>query len=185
MLIFWTTVHVHSGGGGALTPCSITSIVPDEVKVDLADFDIKLREILLCSLVNNNTYSCRNVLLIFFHLLDNFKKWHFDVHFNDITSKVQPLRYPPPPPLLLGFTVISDHPRAGEVPNSCGMQSGGVPVRIPISFQSQAVQSAGGGGFSVRNTFLLFLSELMVPQHSSQSPETRALCYTPTNPSFS
>jgi hypothetical protein len=34
----------------------------------------------------------------------------------------------------VSFTVVSDHPRVGEVPQGCGLQYGTAPVRIPISF---------------------------------------------------
>jgi hypothetical protein len=51
---------------------------------------------------------------------------------------------PLPPPPLLGFTAISDHPRAGEVLTGFGPQSGVARVRIPLIFRSQAVQSEGG-----------------------------------------
>ncbi len=52
-------------------------------------------------------------------------------------------------PLPLGFTVVSDHPKAGELLTWIGLQSGAVPVRIPISFLSRALQIAGGGRSSV------------------------------------
>jgi hypothetical protein len=48
------------------------------------------------------------------------KKWHFDEHFNDIILKVWPQRHPTAL-ILLGFTAISDHTRAGEVPTGCGL----------------------------------------------------------------
>jgi hypothetical protein len=42
----------------------------------------------------------------------------------------------PPPPLPLGVTAITDHPRVVEVWPGCGLQSGIAPVIILISFQS-------------------------------------------------
>jgi hypothetical protein len=44
-------------------------------------------------------------------------------------------------PLLLGFTAIIDHLRAGEASLGCGLQCGAAPLRIPISFWSWAAQS--------------------------------------------
>jgi hypothetical protein len=79
------------------------------------------------------------------------------------------------PPLPLGFTAITDHPRAGEVPPSHSPQSGAAPVNIPISFQSQAPQSAGGGGFAVGPFLSLFLSGLLAPHRSGHVPETAGL----------
>jgi hypothetical protein len=95
------------------------------------------------------------------------------MHFS---SEVWPQQHPAnPPPLLLGFTAITDHPRAGEVLSGCGPKTDAVPVRIPMSFRSQAVQSGGGGGgFSVRPALSLFLIGKLV--HSSgQIPKTVAL----------
>jgi hypothetical protein len=47
----------------------------------------------------------------------------------------------PTPPFLLGFTVITDPPRAGEVRPGCGPQSAwrGVAQSELISFLSRAV----------------------------------------------
>ncbi len=47
----------------------LTLIEPCEVKVDLADFDLNLQENLLSTLLKN-TYSCRNVLWIFWLKFD-------------------------------------------------------------------------------------------------------------------
>jgi hypothetical protein len=49
----------------------------------------------------------------------------------------------PPNPLSLVFTAVSDHPKAGEAPMPCGLQSNAAPIRIPISFCFQAIQSVG------------------------------------------
>jgi hypothetical protein len=48
---------------------------------------------------------------------------------------------------------------------------------IPIGFQSQAVQSAGGNGFSVRPALSLFLTALLTPHRSGQIPKTKPLYY--------
>jgi hypothetical protein len=65
----------------------------------------------------------------------------FDIHFDVFSSEVCLRRTLPTFPLL-SFTSITDHPRVGEVLPGCGLQSGMVPVRIPISFLSWAVHSA-------------------------------------------
>jgi hypothetical protein len=44
----------------------------------------------------------------------------------------------PTPPLLLSFTVFTDHPRVGEVLPGRGPQYGATPVNIPVSFRSWA-----------------------------------------------
>ncbi len=62
-------------------------------------------------------------------------------------------------PLLLGFTVVSDHLKAGEHSKYCGLLSGAVPVSIPINFWSQAKQSAGDDRSSDGSALLLFLSD--------------------------
>jgi hypothetical protein len=83
----------------------------------------------------------------------------------------------PSSPLPTGFTAITDHPSAGEVPPGCGLQSGAVPVNILISFWSWATYSAGGWVLS-RAGLSLFLSVVMLPHHSGQIPETAALYST-------
>jgi hypothetical protein len=60
-----------------------------------------------------------------------------------------------PSPLPLGFIATTDHSRGQEVPAGCGPQSGAVPVSIPVSFRSRAIQSAE---FSVESALSLFLS---------------------------
>jgi hypothetical protein len=48
------------------------------------------------------------------------------------------------PPLLVSFTVVSDHLSVGEVPLGCGPWFGTALVRILISFRSRVAQGAGG-----------------------------------------
>ncbi len=48
--------------------------------------------------------------------------------------------------LTLGFTAITDHMRVVEILPACGPQSGTATVRIPIRFQSRAMQSSGMAG---------------------------------------
>jgi hypothetical protein len=91
------------------------------------------------------TYSSRNIFQIFLNFRQDIKKLPFDVYL----SKVQLRCHPAYPTLKASFTAITDNPRAGEVPPGWGQRSGATPVRIPISFWSQAMQSAWGGGFSV------------------------------------
>ncbi len=103
-------------------------------------------------------------------LKDNIKKWHFDILFNNIMSKVQLRHYPAHPPPL-GFIAISHHPRVKEVLSGYGTQSGAAL----ISFLPQVIQSARGGGFSAGPALSLFLSGLMAPHRSVQSPKTVVL----------
>jgi hypothetical protein len=84
-------------------------------------------------------------------------------------------------PLSLSFTTITDHLRAEEVLPGCGVQSGAATVRIPVSFRSQAVESAGGVGFSVGPILSLFLRGLLVPHRSGQVPKTGSLYSILTN----
>jgi hypothetical protein len=74
----------------------------------------------------------------------------------------------PTPLFPLGFTAITDHLGAGEVPPGCGLQSSAAPVNFPVSFRSWAAQSAGDSGFSVAATLSLFLSGQLVSYHSGQ-----------------
>jgi hypothetical protein len=69
-------------------------------------------------------------------------------HFNNIMLKVwlQHHTTAAPPPLLIGFTDVSDHPKMGKVLKSCGPQFSMVPFRIASSFWSRAMQSAGVQG---------------------------------------
>ncbi len=89
------------------------------------------------------------------------------------------------PPASVGFTVITDHPSAGEVLLGCGPQFGAVPVNILISFWSWAAKSAGGGGFSVGPALSLFLSVLMLLQRSGRISKIAAPYYTPAKERYS
>jgi hypothetical protein len=46
----------------------------------------------------------------------------------------------------LGFTAITDHPRAGEVLPGCGPQSHVAPVSIPVRIQSRTTAIVGVAG---------------------------------------
>ncbi len=79
-----------------------------------------------------------------------------------------------PPCWPPGFTAITDHPWVGYSP-----QSSAVPVRIPISFRSQAVQSVGGSGFSVGRAISFFLSrQLALHRSGKNSQNHKALLHT-------
>ncbi len=56
---------------------ALTLIGPGEAKVDLADSDLKLKENLLSTLFIKNTYSCRNLLQVFFLLHTQNQKMTF------------------------------------------------------------------------------------------------------------
>jgi hypothetical protein len=64
-----------------------------------------------------------------------------------------------PIPLLLSLTPISDHPKAAEVLTGSDPQSSTVPVRIPISFWSGALDSMGGGWVVLSQVHSLVLSK--------------------------
>ncbi len=117
---------------------TLTPIQPGEVKVDLANFDVKFWTKFLCRIFKKLTYSCRNVLQIFLNLWHDVKKWCLNVHLEVFSSEVGPRRHIGAPPLPLSFTVYTDHIRAGEVPPGRGPQSGVAPVNIPTSFRSWA-----------------------------------------------
>ncbi len=61
-----------------------------------------------------------------------------------------------PPQLPGSYTVVSDHPRAVEILLGCGLHSGLAPVRIPISFQPQPMQTAAGWVLSQARSLYLF-----------------------------
>jgi hypothetical protein len=84
-------------------------------------------------------------------------------------------------PLLLGFIAITDQPRVGKVRPGCGLQSGAAPVITPIGFRSQAVESAGGGGFAVGPPLMLFLSGPFALVLSGQAAKTGRLHSTVTH----
>ncbi len=127
-----------------------------------------------------NTYSCGNILQIFFYFTHNIKKWGFDIHFNiKIPSTAPP---PQPLPVPLGFTSISDTWR--------GQKSRGHVVLSLAQHQSafrsvsdawQSRVGGGGSGSSVGSHFYLFLSGLMALHHSGKIPETVELYYTLNN----
>jgi hypothetical protein len=111
----------------------------------------------------------------FFFLLNRqFQKLCFDVHFNNITSKILLRRYPTPPPPPIGFTATSDHLRVGEVLMGCGRQFGTAPVRIPMvtgrtEGEQQILSQACSLAFSQRTHVLHW---------SGQIPEIVGLYHT-------
>jgi hypothetical protein len=117
-------------------PVVLTLSGPGEVKVDLANFDLKLQENLLSTFF---TYSCKNVFRIFLKFWHDLKKWRFDVHLDIFSSEVGPWRpLPNPPPfhsvlLLLRITWGGEKSRRAVVHSTVRRQS-----KIPISFRSRA-----------------------------------------------
>ncbi len=57
------------------------------------------------------------------------------------------------------------------------LQSGAMPVNIPVTLQSHTKQRVGVGGSSVGSALLLFLVELKVVQRSGPISKTIALYY--------
>jgi hypothetical protein len=76
------------------------------------------------------------------------------------------------PTLPLGFSAITDHPKLGEVPPGCGLQSGPVPVWGSNQFPVRGHVECGGGMFSVGPALLLFVCGSLAPHLSWQVPET-------------
>jgi hypothetical protein len=107
-----------------LIDSTITLIVQGEVKVDLTNFDVKLRKKPLCTLLLKNNYSIP--------AKTSFKSFSYF-----LTSKVRCGAWPKyPPPHSARFCSFSDHSRAEKVPMSFGWQSGAAPVRrIQTSFR--------------------------------------------------
>ncbi len=101
-------------------------------------------------------------------LKDNIKTWPFDILFNNIMSKGQPRHYPAHPPPL-GFIAISDHLRVREVPSGYDMQSDADSNQFPAPDHTECK------GRRFLSALLLFLSGLMAPHHSVQSPKTVVL----------
>ncbi len=115
----------------------LTLIGLGEIKVDLADFDLKLQENLLSILFYFFffTYSCRNVFRIFFWTSDITSKndvlTSIITYFCQKSCRSVPCRTSPLPP---GFSAYTDDPSSEEVPPARGMQSHAAPVNIqPVS----------------------------------------------------
>jgi hypothetical protein len=74
-----------------------------------------------------------------------------------------------PPPLLLSFTVVSDHPKVGDLPTHCVCSR---------SFSwSRTKQGAVSGGSTDGSALWLFLRGPMVAGNSGQSSKTMVLYY--------
>ncbi len=135
----------------------LTLIWSGEVKVDHADFDLKLQENLLSNFCKN-IYSCRNVFWIFLKFWHDLKKccFHilFDVFFVRSTAAGPPFW---PPLASAQFYCYYRPPKAGEVRPGWSLQSGAAPVRIPIGFWSWAVESTRDGKFEVGPVLSLLL----------------------------
>jgi hypothetical protein len=68
------------------------------------------------------------------------------MHFKDITSKkVQPWHHQAATPPSARFYCCFRPPEGRRIQMHCVLQSAVVPARIPISFRSPAIQSAGRG----------------------------------------
>ncbi len=96
---------------------------------------------------------------------------HFLMYFHQKSAAVPPSQ----PPLPLGFTSNTNHPRGEEVWPGCGLQSSVTPVIMLIGLWSRAVESTRGGRFVVGPVLLLFLSGPLAPHRSGQVPKTGRL----------
>ncbi len=150
-------------------------IGPGDVKVDLADFDLKLQENLLSTLFFTNVYSCKNVFQIFFNFWCDPKKmmfwctfWHIFVSSTATVPSWQP------PPLAQFYCFYRPHEVAkspaglwSTVRHSASQNFNQFPVR-------GCVECGGWQVFS-RPSLSLFLSALLVPHRSGHVPETDRL----------
>ncbi len=105
----------------------------------------------------------------------DLKKWRFDINFDVFSSEVGPRRPLPNPPLLLGFTAITDHLRPGEVLPGSGPQYSAAPVKNSNHFPVAGRVECGGGGFSVGRALSLFLNGQQAPHQSGELSETGGL----------
>ncbi len=148
-----------------------------KAKFDLANFDIKLIENLLCTL-KKYLFLQKCLANLFFYFIHNVKKWHFDVHFIEIMSKVWLRRYPTSPPFRKVLLLFQTTRRWGKsqralVHSLVHHRSGFQSVSGPGPYRVQ-----GGGEFSIGFALKFFLSGLMVLHCSGQIPKTVALYYT-------
>jgi hypothetical protein len=99
-----------------------------------------------------NTYSYRIILQIFFTSFTTSKNVHFDVHFNNIISKVWPCATPRTfPPFRSGFNAISDRPRVEGVrwavtQNPARLQPGFWSVSGPGPWRVRGLEGSQAGG---------------------------------------
>jgi hypothetical protein len=94
--------------------CSaLTLIVPGEVKVDLANFDVKLPTNILCTGFKKYLFLQKNLPNLS-DLPSGRQKGSFDVHFDEFMSTIWPW-HQPAAPHSLDFTAISDHLSAAKV----------------------------------------------------------------------
>jgi hypothetical protein len=110
-----------------------------------SDFDLKLRKNILSILLFFNKPVPAETYCKFFTLYTMSKNDSllFILSKNNLKGLAKILPLCPPPHRPVGFC-CSDQLKAGEFLPGCGPQSGAAAVRIPISFWSQAVQSARG-----------------------------------------
>jgi hypothetical protein len=115
-------------------------------------------------------YSYRNIFqtfLNFRHDLKNYVLTSIWCFFSKVQSRSNPVD-PPPSLVLLLIQITWAWEKSRWVHDPA-------PVNISASFWSQAVQSAGGGWFSVGPALLLFLTCQLTPHWCGQIPETIAL----------
>jgi hypothetical protein len=138
------------------SPCnSLTLFAPGEVKVDLATLTSNWGKTFDVLYFKKYLFLQKHLVNMF--LLDT-------QHQNDVLTLFLMIQHQnsghcaaqQPCHLLLGLIANLDHLRAGKVLTGCGLQFSTAPIRIPISFWSLAVQSAGDGRFSVGSTMSLF-----------------------------
>jgi hypothetical protein len=83
---------------------------------------------------------------------------NFLAYFHQKSGSSATLPTPPPPTPFHSISLLTQTTQwAGEVRSGCGPQSSVVPVIIRIGFRSQAVKSAGDGGFAGGPDLSLFL----------------------------
>ncbi len=142
----------------------VTLIWPGEVKVDLANFDLKLQENLLSTLFFGKISNLAEMSSKSFWTSDMTSKMTFWLIFVRSLAAV-PLCWPPSfHSVLLLLETTRGREKSGQA--EVRSPSGGVPVRILICFWSLAVESAGGGGFAFLPALSLFQRGLLGPHQS-------------------
>jgi hypothetical protein len=131
--------------GNSLWRRHLTLLFRGEENIYLDDFDVKLRKKLLCTLFKKKkSIPAETKNQSFLTSCSTSKNDVLTYIFNDLTSKVGPRRH----------SVAPISPGRGKnLPRWAPPLRLAVPVNIPISCRSHAIQSAGGGGFGLSRSF--------------------------------
>jgi hypothetical protein len=148
-------INPRCTGQGQSWPFQIWRLIPDKI--------------LIYRIYKENTYSCKNVFWIFLNFRQDVENYILTYYCQKSGHVVTLLT----PPLLLGFTAITDHPRVGEVRLWSAVWCGA--SQHSIQFLVLSCAECAGDGFWVGPALLLFLSGQLGPHRSRQIPETIVL----------